>query len=58
MILYTLAVNIYTDLKNGRKTEVDVISGAVVAAAHEKGISVPVQETMVNMVHAMEGKEA
>ena len=50
--------SIYTDLKNGRKTEVDVISGAVVAAAHEKGISVPVQETMVNMVHAMEGKEA
>ena len=42
------------DLKNGRKTEVDFINGAVVNAAREQGLSVPVQETILKLIHAME----
>lgn len=47
--------SIYADLKNGRKTEVDFISGAVVRAAKEQGREAPTQQLMVQMVHAMEG---
>ena len=49
--------SIYADLKNGRKTEVDYISGAVVRSAKRQGKTVPTQELMVRMVHAMEEKE-
>jgi 2-dehydropantoate 2-reductase len=47
--------SIYSDLKNGRKTEVDYINGAVVSAAKKHGLSVPSHEMIVHMVHAMEG---
>lgn len=46
--------SIYADLKNGRKTEVDYISGAVVRAAQKQGKNVPAQTMMVRLVHAME----
>lgn len=46
--------SIYSDLKNGRKTEVDAISGAVVSAAQKAGIAVPEQEKAVKEVHDME----
>lgn len=46
--------SIYADLKNGRKTEVDYISGAVVRAADRQGKKVPTQRMMVRLVHAME----
>ena len=49
--------SIYADLKNGRKTEADFICGAVVRAAQEQGLRVPVQETMLRLVHAMEGRK-
>ena len=49
--------SIYADLKNGRKTEVDYISGAVVRAAKRQGKTVPTQELMVRMVHAMEDRK-
>ena len=49
--------SIYADLKNGRKTEVDYISGAVVRAAKRQGKKVPTQELMVRMVHAMEDRK-
>lgn len=49
--------SIYADIKNGRKTEVDTISGAVVQAAKELGIQVPVSEFVVNMIHALENKK-
>ena len=49
--------SIYADLRNGRKTEVDYISGSVVKAAKRQGKTVPTQELMVRMVHAMEEKE-
>jgi 2-dehydropantoate 2-reductase len=46
--------SIYTDLNNGRLTEVDTISGSVVSAAKKYGVEVPSHEFIVNMVHAME----
>ena len=48
--------SIYADIKNGRKTEADFICGAVVRAAKEQGLSVPVQESLLRLVHAMEGR--
>ena len=48
--------SIRADLRDGRRTEVDTISGAVVSAAKEYGVSVPSHEFVVNMVHAMEGR--
>lgn len=49
--------SIRADLRDGRKTEVDTISGSVVKAAAGCGVSVPSHEFVVNMVHAMEGRE-
>ncbi|MDO5402204.1 MAG: ketopantoate reductase family protein [Eubacteriales bacterium] len=46
--------SIRADLRDGRRTEVDTISGAVVKAAEELGIEVPSHKFVVNMVHAME----
>lgn len=48
--------SIRADLRSGKKTEVDTISGAVVRAAHKYGVDVPCHEFVVNMVHAMEEK--
>ena len=48
--------SIMMDIKNSRRTEVDTISGAVVAKAHELGISVPCMEMAVELVHALEGR--
>lgn len=50
--------SIRADIRAGRKTEVDTISGAVVRAAAEYNVEVPTHEFVVNMVHALEGKEA
>lgn len=46
--------SIYSDLKYGRLTEVDTISGSVVRAARKYGVAVPLHEFVVNMVHAIE----
>lgn len=46
--------SIMMDIKNGRKTEVDTISGAVVSKAHELGVPVPHQEMAVSLIHALE----
>lgn len=48
--------SIRSDLQNGRKTEVDTISGSVVRAAKKCGVPVPTHEFVVEMVHAMEEK--
>lgn len=48
--------SIYADLKNGARTEVDGISGAVVEAAHALGVPVPCHEMVVSLIHAMENK--
>lgn len=48
--------SICADLQNGRRTEVDTISGSVVSAAKKCGIPVPLHEFVVELVHAMEDK--
>jgi 2-dehydropantoate 2-reductase len=48
--------SIYADLRDGRKTEVDTISGFVVKASHKCGVPAPTHEFVVEMVHAMEQK--
>lgn len=46
--------SICADLRNGRKTEVDTISGSVVRAAKKCGVAAPTHEMIVELVHAME----
>lgn len=49
--------SIYADLKNGNKTEVSVINGAVVSKAKEYGIAAKSHEFIVELVKAMEEKK-
>ncbi len=46
--------SICADLRDGRKTEVNTISGAVVRAAKQCGVPAPTHEMIVELVHAME----
>lgn len=48
--------SIRADLRDGRRTEVDTISGAVVRAAKKYNVEVLGHEFVVNLVHAMEGR--
>ena len=48
--------SIYADLRDGRRTEVDTISGSVVRASDRNGVPAPTHRAMVNLVHAMESK--
>lgn len=48
--------SIRADLRDGRKTEVDTITGAVVKFAEKYGVDVPSHRFVQNMVHAMEMK--
>lgn len=48
--------SICADLRNGRKTEVNTISGSVVRAARKCGVPAPTHEMMVELIHAMEEK--
>lgn len=48
--------SIYSDIKNGRKTEVDSISGYVVKTAGEHNIAVPYHEMVVALIHALEDR--
>ena len=48
--------SIYADLKAGRLTEVNTISGAVVKAGDRLGVPVPSHKMIVNMIHSMENK--
>lgn len=48
--------SIRADLRDGRMTEVDTISGTVVRAAEKYGVPAPSHQFIVRMVHAMEGK--
>lgn len=49
--------SICADLKAGRRTEVDTISGSVVRAAAKCGIPAPTHSFLVEMVHAMEDRD-
>ena len=42
------------DFEAGRRTEVDVINGAVVKAADEEGIDVPINRALLRLVKAWE----
>jgi 2-dehydropantoate 2-reductase len=44
------------DVKAGRRTEVDAINGAIVIAAREAGVAVPVTETLWRIVKLEEAK--
>lgn len=46
--------SICADLKAGRKTEVNTISGSVVRASKKCGVPAPTHELVVELVHAME----
>lgn len=46
--------SICADLKAGRKTEVNTISGSVVRASKKCGVPAPTHELIVELVHAME----
>ncbi|MGL5434195.1 MAG: ketopantoate reductase family protein [Lachnospiraceae bacterium] len=48
--------SIRADLRDGRKTEVDNISGAVIRAARQQSLPLPYHECIVSIVHAMEGR--
>ena len=48
--------SIYADLKNGRRSEVDTISGSVVRAGKKGGVPTPSHEFLVGLIHAMEGR--
>ena len=50
--------SISADMRAGRKTEVDTISGSVVRAAAKCGVSVPCHEFIVNLIHAMENMKS
>lgn len=46
--------SICADLRDGRKTEVNTISGSVVRASKKCGVPAPAHEMIVELVHAME----
>lgn len=46
--------SIYADIRDCRKTEVDTISGAVVAASRRNGVPAPTHEVVVKIIHALE----
>lgn len=48
--------SIYSDIKRGARTEVDTISGAVIAAAKRYHVPVPLHEAIVALIHALENK--
>ena len=48
--------SIMKDIQNGRRTEVDTISGAVVTAAREHLLHVPRHEMVVALIHALEDR--
>ncbi|MCI8269948.1 MAG: ketopantoate reductase family protein [Lachnospiraceae bacterium] len=46
--------SICADLRDGRRTEVNTISGSVVRASQKCGVPAPTHEMIVELVHAME----
>ena len=50
--------SIYADLRDGRKTEVDTISGSVVRASRRNGVPAPSHEFTVHLIHALEDRHA
>ena len=49
--------SICADLRDGRRTEVNTISGSVVRASRKCGVPAPAHEMIVELVHAMEERK-
>jgi 2-dehydropantoate 2-reductase len=43
------------DINKGKKTEIDVINGAIMTKSKKLGISTPVNDTITRLIHALEG---
>ena len=50
--------SICADIRDGRKTEVDTISGAVLDEAKRFGVPAPCHATIVSLIHALENKNS
>jgi 2-dehydropantoate 2-reductase len=50
--------SIFADLKAGRRTEVDTISGSIVRAGKKCGVPTPYHEFVVDLIHSMENRAA
>ncbi|MFI3169396.1 MAG: 2-dehydropantoate 2-reductase [Faecalibacterium sp.] len=50
-------VSVYADLKAGRFTEVDTISGSVIARGKALNVPTPTHQLIVNLIHAMERRK-
>ena len=46
--------SMYYDVKAGKRLEIDALNGAIVCLAREKGIAVPVNETITELIKAKE----
>lgn len=46
------------DVEGGRRTEIDVINGAVVRAADETGVAVPLNRAFVQLIHGWESQRS
>ncbi len=49
--------SIYADLRDGRRSEVDAISGSIDRAGAECGVPSPSRAFLVGLIHAMEGRK-
>jgi len=49
--------SICADIRAGRKTEVNTISGSVVRASKKCGVPAPTHELVVELIHALEDRE-
>jgi 2-dehydropantoate 2-reductase len=48
--------SMYYDLKIGKKIEIHALNGAIVRLAHKKNVSVPVNETITDLIQAKEAQ--
>lgn len=48
--------SIYADLRDGRRSEVDTISGSIVRAGVKAGVPTPSHRFLVDLIHAMENR--
>ncbi len=48
--------SMYYDIKEGKRTEIDALNGAIVRLAKQAGIDVPVNETITNLLKFKESK--
>ena len=50
--------SMYYDVKAGKRLEIDALNGAIVKLAQEKGVPVPVNETVTGLIRAKEALSA